>query len=533
MTKGIWVSPTQFVDFSDTTPDRERLQDEIATRQAAWDWSGFMGLLPDPDPILRKLGDGSEILESLTADGHLIAVIQQRKLGTLKKEFRWEAGLAPGEKQAGSQAAKLAEGLTADLENVDLYNLISALLDAPLYGNTPVEIKWEPKGDRLAIKDIEAKPTRWFSFNEYNEPRFVTMQNAWDGLELPFGKFVLARHFPTYDNPFGLRLLSRCFWPVAFKKGGIKFWTVLAEKYGIPFLLGKHRVGATPLEKQEMLTNLSRMVRDAVAVIAQGGSVEIVETGKAGGGADIHSGLVHEMNAEMSKVIMCQTLTAEVSAQGGSRAQGQVHADILEDVRQGDQTLVKKAMEEIAWLYGLVNAPGIPAPKFVWFEEADPKRDFAERDKLLTDGGVKFQKSHYVKVYGFEEEDFELTTPNPPPLTPLDRGGLKLSPVKGSGEGLVPGTENGKDFAAQSVNPDTADLLAEQLSGQAMAETDKWIEQLRQLTMSATSLEDLRDRIIGLYGDMDPAELGGIIAQAMTLSDCAGRVDVQDETKGV
>jgi len=411
MSNGIWVSPHEFMEFSET-PQRDRLLEEIATRQAAWDWTGFLGLLPDPDPVLRKLPDGgASILEGLTADGHLISVIQSRKLGTLKKEFRWEAGLAPGEEAASGQATKLADALSVDLEDVDLYNLLSGILDAPFYGNTPIEIKWQPADSRLAIKDLEVKPTRWFAFNEHNEPRFVSMQNPWDGIELPFGKFVLARHFPTYDNPYGLRLGSRCFWPATFKKGGIKFWVTLAEKYGVPFLVGKYRPGATKPEQQDMLNNLSKMIRDAVAVIPQGGTVEIVESGKGTSTSEIHSGLKAAMDAEMSKVIMGQTLTAEVSDKGGSRAQGEVHEEILEDFRQGDQTLVKKTMEEIAWIYGKVNAPGVPPPKFIWYEEDEPKKEMAERDKTLKETGVRFRKNYYIRQYSLQEDDFDLVEP--------------------------------------------------------------------------------------------------------------------------
>jgi phage gp29-like protein len=102
-----------------------------------------------------------------------------------------------------------------------------------------VEILWASGDSSLRIADLIGKPVRWFGFDTDNHPRFRSAGNPWLGEELPFGKFVFARHFPTYDNPYGLRLLSRCFWPAAFKKGGIKFWVTLAEKYGMPFMLGK------------------------------------------------------------------------------------------------------------------------------------------------------------------------------------------------------------------------------------------------------------------------------------------------------
>ena len=514
MSNGIWVSPTQFVDFADMV-DKSELTEEIASRQAAWDWTGFMGLLPDPDPILRKLGNGAEILEGLTADGHLCSVIQSRKLGTLKKEFNWEPGTI-GEDKPTRQAKLLSARLAEDLERVDLYNLLSGILDAPLYGMTPIEISWAPGNDRLRITNLEAKPSRWFGYNDKNEPRFVSMHNQWDGQELPFGKFVMARHFPTYDNPFGLRLLSRCFWPVVFKKGGIKFWVTLAEKWGMPFLIGQYRPGAPKAEQQDMLSKLIGMVRDACAVIPQGGTVQVLESGKGSGSAEIHSGLKAAMDAEMSKVIMGQTLTAEVSDKGGSRAQGQVHEDILEDFRQGDQTLVKIVMEEIAWVYGQVNAPGVPSPKFNWFEEDEPQTEMAERDKTLQETGVKFRKSYYMRTYRLQEDDFDLAEEKPPADKPTDPP---------EGENKTAEAEF-TEKAAPAVDP--SDLLADKLGKTAMATTDPWINHLQQLTMAATSLEDLRESIIAAYGQMDPAELGDMIAQAMTLADLSGRSEVQD-----
>ncbi len=443
MTDGIWTGPNQFQSFGETV-DRAALSEEIASRSAAWDWSGLLGLLPDPDPVLQSLGDGVEVLERLTADGHLCSVIQTRQLGTLKKEFAFQPYSLMGEKPSPA-AVKLSNQLAEDLERVDLYSLVSGILDAPLYGLTPIEIKWQPGKGRAQIKDLEVKPARWFGFNEENESRFISTNNPWDGEELPFGKFVFARHFPTYDNPYGLRLLSRCFWPTVFKKGGYKFWVTLAEKYGMPFLVGQYAKGTSPLEQQTMLSNLGKMVRDAVAVIPQGGSVEILES-KGSGKVEIHAGLINEMNGEMSKVIMGQTLTADVSDKGGSYAAGKVHEGVLGDYRAADQKLVKTAMEEIAWIYGQVNAPGVPTPKFTWHEEDDPKIEFSERDKNLNEGGVRLTKSYYKRTYNLQDGDFELSTP---PRQPEET-----------------------EFAEAAAKPETTDLIAARLGLEQQAAVD-------------------------------------------------------------
>lgn len=507
MSDGIWTSPDTFASFAELA-SRKQLTEEVASRQSAWDWTGMLGLLPDPDPILRKMGRGDEVLESLTADGHLCSVIQQRKLGTLKKEFRWKPGVAKEGEAPTTEARKLRDDLVADLAGVNLYDLISGILDAPLYGMTPVEIYWRPGDNRLRIKDLQVKPARWFGFDEENNPRFVSIDNPWDGEELPPGKFVFARHFPTYDNPYGLRLLSRCFWPVTFKKGGIKFWVTLAEKYGMPFLIGEYRQGAEKAEQEEMLAKLSQMVRDAVAVIPSGGSVKILETGKGGGKAEIHSGLKTAMDAEMSKVIAGQTLTAEVGEKG-SYAAGKVHADVLEDFRQGDEKLVKTAMDAIAGNYGRINRPGVPAPTFNWFEEDEPKTETAERDKTLGETGVRFKKPYYVRVYGLKEDEFDLADPTPKDGEFAAPEAGRFTPAQQAVEGL-----------ADAVLPDGAEALA--------ANEEKILAAIQ----AAGSYDEAMEGLLELYPRLDTDALEEVLARALLAAEMGGRYAAGHEKGG-
>ncbi len=501
-----WVSPTKCVEF-DEQPAVESLSREIASRQTAWDWHGFIGLLPDPDPVLRKRGDGVEVLESLTADAHLMSVIQTRKLGTLKREYRWEAGSLSGEKPS-RQARNLCDSLRQDLERVDLYQLISQILEAPLYGLTPVELLWKPGDNGVRLKDLRALPCRWFGFDEYNNPKFLSFNNPWNGEGLAFGKFVIARHFPSYDNPYGLRLLSRCFWPVAFKKGGIKFWVQFAEKYGMPFLVGKYRIGAGAAEQQDMLAKLSQMVQDAVAVIPEGSTVELKEGMAAGrtSSAENYGRLIALMDAEMSKVIMGQTLTAEIGDKG-SYAASQTHENVLDQYQEADQFLVKTAMEEIAWLYGQVNAPGVPTPVFQWYEEEDPQKDMADRDKILAETGVKFTKSYYVRKYGFQEDDFELDQPGP------DRG---KSPEFAEDGGFTPDQ--------QAIEDLVADVLTQGVKG-----SREMVQKIMAVVEQADSFEALQEGLALAFPAMAGADFENVLSQALLAADLWGRFQVGQE----
>lgn len=508
---GLWVTPTQYLEFGES-----RLQDlgrEIATRASAWDFSGLIGLLPDPDPILTKRGDSAEILEGLTADGHLLSVIQTRKLGTLKREFKWSPG--GGKDKPAPGANQLCDQLIEDLQRVSMYDLISSLLDAPLYGMVPAEIIWRPGKGRARIADLRALPYRWFGFDEENRPRFRSRANMFEGEALPWGKFVLARHFPSYDNPYGLRLLSRCLWPVAFKKGGVKFWVTFIEKYGMPFLLGKYRPGATRDEQELMLSSLVRMVQDAVAVVPEGNVVEMLnKAGTAESSGNQFERLVEAMNAEISKVIMGQTLTAEIG-DTGSYAASKTHEDVLDDYRQADQSLVKSVMDQVAVIYRDINAPGAPAPVFTWFETEDPQQDFAERDKALTEGGrVRLTKSYYMRRYSFQADDLEIAEFGPPPAA-------KDEPARELG-----GTDESKTEFAETTSYTPEQQALEDLADKAMAKVDLQANEARIVAavQAAETWDQAVENVLALYLDMDMEGLRELTEQAVLAAELHGRM---------
>ena len=134
----------------------------------------------------------------------------------------------------------------------------------------------------LRLADIVAKPRNWFGFDDNNRPVFCGNTLAEDQI-LPTGKFVLVRHFPTFENPYGLRLLSRCLWPVAFKRGGIEFLTRFCEKFGMPWVLAKAPRNADRADRITMANDLAAMVQDAVAVLPTGADGEFASaSGKAG-----------------------------------------------------------------------------------------------------------------------------------------------------------------------------------------------------------------------------------------------------------
>ena len=89
--KGLYLPSGAFREFAELRADRAALAADLATRETAGEsWLASLGLLPDPDPVLRKRGDDAQVLADLTADDQVCSAIQGRKIKTLnKRDFRF------------------------------------------------------------------------------------------------------------------------------------------------------------------------------------------------------------------------------------------------------------------------------------------------------------------------------------------------------------------------------------------------------------------------------------------------------------
>lgn len=487
MANGLYNADGSFIDFA----EQSEMLDEFATRASHGDFYSWLGTLPDPDPVLRKMSNGDEILDELLADDQVITATQGRKLGTLGLEYGFTAG-ALKDTEPTQMAESVFQMLSEDLENIDIYNLIAQILDAPFYGMVPMELMWQIRNGQYRLTDVRPRPTHWFQYDDKNQPRFMTLDSGIDGKPLPPYKFVFARHFPTYKNPYGLRLLSRCFWPVTFKRGGRKFWAVFCEKFGMPWVVGKYAKGTSPADKHEMLTNLQAMVQDAVAVIPQSGSVDLVTVGT--NNAEVHKGLVDHMDAAISKVLQGQTLTSDVSQDGAAYSAGKVHAGTLEAYQAADRKLVKAAMEEIAWVYTKLNMPqGVISPSFVWPIDEDEKQDDkSARDTELTKQGLQLSKNYYMKTYNLDVTDIVSvgTTQNKPPLNFADvKSGNKYTPEQ------------------QAVE----DLVAEAVKQVSLANVEK---QIKEAVAQSKDFDELTDRLAALLSGLDVDGLQSVLDRA-------------------
>ncbi|HFC8478442.1 TPA: DUF935 family protein [Neisseria subflava] len=211
-------------------------------------FSGFNGWLPNPDPVLRKMGRQISVYRELMRDPLVGSLVRRRKAAVARLEWRLEGDDTP---------KNVRDFIDSWLAETDVYRLIKDVLNAVFYGYQPIELIWRTDSAWLPDKII-AKPQEWFAFNDEGELRYI--QNGLTDTVPPPYKFLCPTHEADYLNPYGLGDLGLVFWLVTFKRGGLKFWMQFTEKYGAPWLIGKEPRSNTPQDTDKLLDALEALI---------------------------------------------------------------------------------------------------------------------------------------------------------------------------------------------------------------------------------------------------------------------------------
>ena len=479
---------------------RNLLADQIALRGRSLDFSAFGLLLPNPDPILKAQGKDIATYRDMRTDALVGGCIRRRKSAI--KALEW--GLDRG--KAASRTAKSVESMLADL---DLERIIGQMLDATLYGYQPMEITWAKVGALIVPVDVQAKPPEWFCFDAEAQLRFKTRQAPLYGELLPERKFLLPRQDATYQNPYGFADLSMCYWPLLFKKGGMKFWLTFAEKFGSGYLFGKLPRSATNEERATMLDSLEALVANGVGTIPDDGDIDTKELAGKAASADLYEKLVLHSRGEIAIALLGQNQTTEASANKASSVSG---LEVTKDLRDGDAEIMAAAMNQlIRWTCEL-NWGGVAAPVWSMWDQKDQDVLQAARDKSNYDAGARFTNAYWMRGYGYQDGDL---LPN-----------SALAPVlpAQSATALIAG----KDGASFSEGP--VDPLASDTDTLVSASAPLWdglVTQLQTLVDQAPSLAALQQTLTQAYGGLDSADLVKLMAAALALAELKGMDDAR------
>ncbi len=490
------------------------LGNQIATRLTDPNFYGALQFLPNPDIVLRQLGQNQKAYDAIMLDPHVLGELRPMRANILTKKWRILPGGDKPEDKAAFELAQKVYGrppvpTSAGSPGMGWSDVFWNMQTAILRGQRIHEVVWGIEDGLQVPQMVIDRPGHRFTYGILNELRLLTQEHRVVGVPVDNYKFLVSRHMPDYDNPYGVALLSACFWPYTFKHNGFRFFTKFCEKYGIPWAIGKYPAGTGQAQINALADGLAAMVEDAVAAIPEGGAVELIESGSTGGQLP-QERLIEVCNAEMSKALNSQTLATEIKGQG-SYAAAQTHRDREQDNGAADRKIIEATNNQLlVWMTEL-NFTGAAPPTFEFYDEAEARQDWADvldvaRNYLPVPASFAYQQLQIPQPV-----DGEPVLPKQPaPAAP----NLGANPSK-------------SDFSAPSDPASPVGDYTRQLTKLNADPLKNWLDAIRKNLDAAESLQDFQDRLLQMYGDLPGDDMTKVMALAYSVSDLAGRFDVE------
>jgi len=353
----------------------------------------------DETLLERGGGKGLKIYDEIERDSHAYSVLQKRKHQLIGREWTVKAG---GEDKADIEAADFIRDL---LDALPFDQMCLDLLDATLKGFSLCELIYKRDGRHVVIDKVTTLEQRRFVFDLDFKPRLLTMSAPSLGEKLPDRKFMVHRFGMKGNNPYGLGMGTRLFWPVLFKRNGVAFWMKFLERFASPIPVGKYPMGSLPAQHRELMSVLEGMNHSSAITVPIGTEIESFEA-KRSGTVD-YEAWGRFWNSEISKATLGETLTTEMGT-NGARAASETHATMLDMLVDSDADILSGTLNNqmVRWLCAF-NYPGAKLPT-VWrprpsneLEQEAVAKARAERRSL----DVKSLED--ARRLGYEPEDLD------------------------------------------------------------------------------------------------------------------------------
>lgn len=518
-------------------PTKKPLLDEVATIEKDIDlFTGYTTRLENPDAVLRleSGGKGVKLYEELQRDWQVHAMLQTRTLALQACEWQVEPAT---DKRADQKVADFVEEV---FKEANFDRLTGDLMEAVVCGYKPSEVMWDASEGDVWIRDFRGRRASRFIFDLDSNLRLLTLQNSFDGEPVPDRKFITWTFGGGEYNPYGRGLGYQLYWPVWFKKNGIKFWVVFAEKFGSPTAVGKYPAGTGAAEKETLMDALGAIQQQTGIRIPDTMAIELLEAKRAGEAT--YEQLCDYMDRAIAKVLVGQTLTSESGDKGsGSYALGNVHNEVRHDILKADGDSLCECLNNtvVRWLvdynFPIKDRRGYPK---VW-RRTEPEEDLnarANRDKvLLVDMGLSARVPE-----SYIEDTYDI---------PLAKAGEATITVRGDGSEVEgkkriadpaksesptsnkkPQNDEGNpeddqvaSFSSSPLTPHPSHILGQpnvdRIGDRAIAQASDEMERLLQPVIAyiqgAESLEEIGERLYEFYPQLDSSQFQELLARAM------------------
>lgn len=284
----------------------------------------------------------------LAFDTHLRGAVDTRIDAVAGKQWLLQAG---GPTDAETRAAKTLEaalrGISVGEGRSSIRETFEHLLEANHYGYANVETARDLVDGTIVPVALFTVAHRRFEWDG-KTPRIKLDGGRTEPLNP--GMWITSCRRGRLPAAAGI-LRPACWWS-SFKRLSMRDWLIFAERFGSPYVTGKHDIAADDDEIAALEDAVMSLGKDGAAVFSK--ACDIVLTESQGGSVDVYSKIVALCDAQISKLISGATLLSE-SGGSASYAIGKVHQARGFDITSADANRLATAFEE-----------GICAPFMRW-----------------------------------------------------------------------------------------------------------------------------------------------------------------------
>ena len=311
-----------------------------------------------------------------------------------------------------SKAVEVKEFIEQQLERIDFDTVLDCVLDAVGYGFSVQEKMFDVSAGQVELLEVADCPQELFLFGNRFRPQIGNLQyldQPWasEGQAVDESKFLITTYRKRARNRMGRPLLKNIFWPSWFKRNIERLWVQFAEK-GPGTAVVYYNDAQSETEKKKATDIAQAIINNVAIAVPQSFKLE-AELLKI---ARSHNPAVYKefftlMQYAITRRVLGETLTSFGNEGGhGSNAQGEVHADTLDNRSVTIAKLTMKVVNEqlirplVLWNYG----PEAPMPELVI--EVKPAEDLVQR--LAVDAGLQRMGKKYTVGYISERYDVPL-----------------------------------------------------------------------------------------------------------------------------
>jgi len=376
-------------------------------------WLNGILAMPDPDPILRGIGQAERVYNSMVRDTHILGDVRSLRGNFRRHEYR----LLPGNDgdAASLRAHAICEQWMCETSpggevngvQTDWLEVMWQMTSSVLYGYRVHEVVPDLVNGLYLPTAVVDRPARRFQFQADGSPLLISRGSGLRGEPVEPWRYVISRHMADATNPYGIAILSACFWAWTFKTGGWKYFVKYCERHGLPWPVARYPMGTSEADIDKLEEAIASMVESGYIVTQEGTGLELLVPNSSGSGSLPQDALIQRCNAEISKAINGQAMVSELNGVG-ARAASETAAHRQADINDADRDIASSGMRQIfKWITLWNVGEGVAPPRLEFFRHEKAGKDRAETYQLALSMGANPSKSALLEELGIPEAEDE------------------------------------------------------------------------------------------------------------------------------